>query len=106
MEFITAKELLENKKDFLVLDIRDENKFRQNTVPGSINIDVYNDIHEGNYETERKKLSVLPKEKEIALVCNRGSTTQPACQILESMGYRAKVLESGMVGWNSMEQKN
>ncbi len=101
MEFITAKELSENKKDFLILDIRDADKFRQNTVEGSINIDVYKDIHEGNYETVRKKLSVLPKEKEIVLVCNMGSTTQPACTILESMGYKAKVLELGMVGWNA-----
>jgi len=101
MEFITAKELFENKNHFLVLDIRDAGKFRQNTVEGSINIDVYMDIHEGRFEIVRKKLGVLPKEKEIILVCNTGSTTQPACAILESMGYKAKVLELGMVGWNA-----
>lgn len=105
MKFITAKELSENKNNFFILDIRDETKFRQNTVPGSTNIDVYDDIHEGNYEIVRKKLSVLPKEKEIALICNRGSTTQPACIILESMGYKARVLEFGMVGWNSLGQE-
>lgn len=101
MEFITAKELSESKNKFIVLDIRDEDKFRRNTVPGSINIDIYGDIHEGNYGAVMEKLNALPKEKEIVLVCNTGSTTQPACQILESMGYRAKVLELGMVGWNS-----
>ena len=101
MQFITAKELKERKDNFLILDIRDRDKFIQNTVEGSINIDVYKDIHEGDYGIVREKLSVLPKDKAIVLVCNSGSTTQPACAILESMGYRAKVLELGMVGWNS-----
>src|SRR3989338_10754172 len=100
MEFITAGELSKNKNDFLIVDIRNAGKFKQNTVEGSINIDVYNDVHEGNNELVRKKLSVLPKDKEIILVCNTGSTTQPACVILESMGYKARVLELGMVGWN------
>ena len=102
MEFITAKELSENKNNFLILDIRDAKKFTRNTVQGSINIDVYADIHVGNYELAKEKLSILPKDKEIVLVCNTGSTTQPASMILESMGYKAKVLELGMVGWNAV----
>ena len=106
MKFITSKELAKNKqKDILVLDIRDENKFRTNTVPGSVNIDVYSDIKLGSYEKVKQKLSILPKDKEIITVCNAGITAQPASSILESMGYRTKVLENGMIGWNEIKWK-
>src|SRR3989338_6780712 len=100
MEFITAKQLSENKEEFLILDIRDEFKFRNNHIPESRNIDVYNDVHEGNYDEIKEKLKVLPKEKIIVTVCNAGVTAQPASKLLEEMGYRTAVLEKGMIGWN------
>ena len=104
MEFITSEELAEKKKDdVLILDIRDDIKFRTNTVPGSINIDVYSDIKLGRYEIVKKKLVVLPKDKEIITVCNAGVIAQPASLILESMGYRTRVLENGMIGWNGIK---
>lgn len=106
MLFITSKELDESRKEgILVLDIRDENKFRAGTVPNSINIDVYSDIHLQNYEKVRQKLSALPKDKEIITVCNAGFTAQPASLILESMGYKTRVLENGMIGWNELKKQ-
>lgn len=100
MEFISAKELKEKKNEFLILDIRDSSTFSQHQIQGSINIDVYDDIHEGSYETARQKFSKLPKDKTIVTVCNAGVTAQPASSILESMGHRAKVLQDGMIGWD------
>ncbi|MBS3101660.1 rhodanese-like domain-containing protein [Candidatus Woesearchaeota archaeon] len=103
MKFITAEELAKSGKNgLLMLDIRDDSKFSASTVPGSINIDVYSDIKQGNYEKARQKLSALPKDKEIITICNAGITAQPASLILESMGYRTKVLENGMIGWNEL----
>lgn len=99
MEFITAEELKQSKGEFLILDIRDSIAFTQSHVDGSMNIDVYDDIHERNYEIARQKLSRLPKDKTIITVCNAGITAQPASLILESMGYKTKVLEDGMMGW-------
>ena len=100
---IKPKELLNsNNKSILILDIRNKNKFDEWHIQGSQNIDVYNDIWAGNFEDVRKKLSKLPKDKEIITICNAGITAQPASLILESMGYRTKVLENGMIGWNEL----
>ena len=99
MEFITAEELKQGKGEFLILDIRDSIAFSHGHVDGSINIDVYENIHDGDYEIARQKLSRLPKDKTIITVCNAGITAQPASMILESMGYKTKVLEDGMMGW-------
>ncbi len=101
MKFLTPKELAEaNDKSILVLDIRDMDSFNKNHIEGSANIDVYSDIHNGDYGLVKKKLDKLPKDKKIVVVCNAGVTAQPACEILESSGYKAIVLENGMIGWN------
>lgn len=100
MEFITAQELSQRKDEYLILDIRDNESFTQKHIEGSLNIDVYDDIHNGDYRIVEKKLSSLPKTKTIITVCNAGITAQPASSILGSMGYTTKVLEDGMLGWN------
>ena len=105
INFITSQELAHGT-DLLVLDIRDKIKFSQNAVKGSINIDVYNDLHEGSFDIVRKKLERLPKNKTIITVCNAGITAQAASTILDSMGYKTAVLEHGMIGWNAMNKNN
>ena len=64
MESLSAKYLFSSKDpSILVVDIRDEHHFRHGHVKGSINIDVYNDLHEGNFDIVREKLKTLPKNK-------------------------------------------
>lgn len=105
MQSITPKELAKNNdKSILILDIRDSNTFNDWHIRNSENIDVYNDIWEGNFESVKQKLSKLPKDKKIVTVCNAGVTSQNASMLLESMGYSTLVLEKGMMGWNSLHQ--
>ena len=105
MQFITPKELARNNdKSLLVLDIRAESSFKDWHIKGSENIDVYNDIWQGNFETVKRKLNQLPKDKKIITVCNAGVTSQNASMLLESLGYNTLVLEKGMIGWNSLHQ--
>ena len=105
MESLSAKYLFSSKDpSILVVDIRDEHHFRHGHVKGSINIDVYNDLHEGNFDIVREKLKTLPKNKTIITVCNAGITAQAASTILDSMGYKTAVLEHGMIGWNAMNR--
>ena len=105
MQTITSKELIKNNDEsILILDIRDKNKFNEWSIKNSQNIDVYNDIWEGNFEKVKSELSKLPKDKTIVTVCNAGVTSQNASILLESMGYKTVVLEKGMMGWNSLHQ--
>ena len=105
MQQITAKELANNNdKSILILDIREKDSFEDWNIKDSHNIDVYNDIWEGNFDVVKKKLSQLPKDKKIVTVCNAGVTSQNASMLLESMGYSTLVLEKGMVGWNTLHK--
>ncbi len=105
MQFINSKELAKNNdKSVLVLDIRTESSFKDWHIKGSENIDVYDDIWHGNFETVKSKLSQLPKHKKIITVCNAGVTSQNASMLLESLGYNTLVLEKGMMGWNALHQ--
>lgn len=105
MQSITPKELANNNdKSILILDIRHSNRFKDWNIKDSINIDVYDDVWEGNFDTVKQKLSRLPKDKKIVTVCNAGVTSQNASMLLESMGYSTLVLEKGMMGWNALHQ--
>lgn len=105
MQQISAKEILSNKDEStLILDIRDTDTYNDWHIPGSQNINVYDDIANGNLEDAKQKLSQLPKEKTIVTVCNVGATSQKASEILESSGYKTAVLEKGMMGWNTVHQ--
>lgn len=105
MKTITAKELINNNdKSLLIVDIRQPDNFKGWNINGSQNIDVYNDVWEGNFEAVKGKLSKLPKDKKIITVCNAGVTSQNASMLLESMGYETLVLEKGMLGWNALHQ--
>ncbi len=105
MQTITPKELIKNNDNsILILDIRHSNSFKDWHIKGSENIDVYDDIWEGNFEGVKQRLNQLPKDKKIITVCNAGVTSQNASMLLESMGYSTLVLEKGMMGWNSLHQ--
>jgi len=105
MQQITAKELIKNDDDsILILDIRASDNFNDWKIKNSKNIDVYQDIWQGNIDKVKEKLSSLPKDKKIVTVCNAGVTSQKASELLESLGYNTLVLEKGMMGWNSLHQ--
>lgn len=87
-------------KDIVIVDIRNPALVKEKTVPGSINIDVYEDIYTCSPDVIKKKLSVLPKDKKIITVCNIGRTSVFASQILEEMGYKTASLVGGVEGWD------
>ena len=103
MKFITAKELEKDKEKFLILDIREQERFLQGHIEGCNHIVSYNDLKFGNIDLVKSKFKELPKEKPIVTVCNVGVTAQKASAVLEQMGYNTLVLEYGMSGWNALK---
>lgn len=102
MEFISASELAKRKQDFLLVDVREKDAFESWHIPGSKNVDVYEDIWQGNVEVVKEQLQKLPKDKPIVTICNMGATSQHAAGLLEQSGYQTLVLEQGMMGWNKL----
>lgn len=85
------KEKLQEKKDFLLLDVRTPQEYQQWSIPGSVNMPMQ--IIDSNK---------LPKDKEIIAMCAHGMRSQYAAQILKSQGFNASSVEGGMSAWNSV----
>ena len=77
---------LENTAALLV-DVRGENEFQAGHIAGSRNIPL---------ETLRGRLSELPDNREIWLVCGVGQRSYYALKLLLQNGFRVKILSGGM----------
>lgn len=96
---ISPKELA-NSKDSIIVDIRPKEDYENWHINGSINMDIYNDIHSENLHSAAQKLLQLKTDKKVIAVCNAGVTAKIASQMLQSQGKNSTYLEGGMMGWN------
>jgi len=107
MAEITPDELNEvlesDEDDPFVLDIRHAEEFREWRIPGSVNVDVYDELRE-DPESADEALSAVPADAEVVTVCAAGVLSQRATDRLEEMGYDAKTLEDGMAGWSRVHR--
>lgn len=107
MSAITPEELsdrlLRNDDGLLVLDIRHEGEFADWHIPGSRNVDVYDELKSGSRQA-REALGELPSDREIATVCAVGGVSQTATEVLRDLGYEAKTLVDGMEGWSRVHR--
>lgn len=84
--------------DLLVLDIRHEAEYEEWHVPGSENVDMYDELQD-DQAAAKDVLSGLPDDDEIVTVCTAGVVSGTATELLREMGYDAKTLADGMNGW-------
>ncbi|WP_254820879.1 MBL fold metallo-hydrolase [Haloglomus halophilum] len=87
----------------LVLDIRHRADFDDWHVPGSVNVDVYDELQD-DPEAAKPALSELPEEREVVTVCAAGIVAQTATDVLQEMGYEAATLTDGMDGWSRVHR--
>jgi len=97
---ITSEEiagLLQNGEDFLVIDVREKDEWKQGRIPGA--------IHLSKGILERDIESAVPdKNKELILYCGGGYRSALAADNLKKMGYKnAKSLAGGWREWNKKE---
>lgn len=94
---------LQSGSDPVVLDIRAAGEFEDWHVPNSTNIDVYDELRE-DPDAAKDALRELPETAEIVTVCGIGMVSRTATEVLREMGYEAKTLEDGMVGWSQVHR--
>ena len=87
----------------LVLDIRHEDDFEEWHIPGSHNIDVYDELTDGP-ERAQDDLSELPRDRRVVTVCAAGVVSQTATDVLRGLGYDAVTLTDGMHGWSRVHR--
>jgi hydroxyacylglutathione hydrolase len=93
---ISVQELnncLTNKDDLFILDVREEEKWKQGHIPGSIN------IFSGYLEN---RINEIPKNRKIVVICNIGNRASLAASILTRSSIK-NVLNvlGGMIAWKN-----
>jgi glyoxylase-like metal-dependent hydrolase (beta-lactamase superfamily II)/rhodanese-related sulfurtransferase len=94
----TLREWLAEGKPLTVLDVRSEEDRAQWSIPGSLYIDAYHALKDGR--PDALDGVVVPRDRPIVTVCNRGKVSQIAAELLRAQGFEALSLEGGMQAWS------
>lgn len=87
--------LLVNKEEGLVLDVRDNNEFKQGHIVGSVNIP-YRDVEKRMAELNSHK------DKPVIVVCKIGQTASSASKQLKQAGFtQVYKLAGGISEWTA-----
>lgn len=87
-----AKEIMDEEKDYLILDVRTEAEFAEGHIEGSVLIP--------DYEIVSKAESVLTDKNQLILVyCRSGRRSANAAKALIEMGYTNVLDFGGIIGW-------
>ncbi|MEF8825393.1 MAG: MBL fold metallo-hydrolase [Halapricum sp.] len=107
MSDITPDELSERLRtdgeDQLVLDIRHREDYDDWHIPGSVNVDVYDELTD-DPDSAKGALAELPEDKEIVTICAAGVVSQTATEVLRELDYDASTLVDGMNGWSRVHR--
>lgn len=87
---IIQPDMVNNNNAEFVLDVRSEDEFTLNAIPGSINIPL---------EQLRARLDELPRHTRIVICCQIGSKAHTVQRTLTLNGFDAVTLMGGYTGW-------
>ncbi len=82
----SLQEMLYDKEDKLVIDLRRKEDYQKDTYPGAINV-YFNDFY--------KYLNVLPKARKMYLFCYTGVSADEIAEDLSQKGYKIYSIEGG-----------
>lgn len=87
-----AKELMDNEKDYIIIDARTEEEFAEGHIEGAILIP--------EYEIEERAESMLPDKDALILVyCRSGRRSKIASAALVKLGYTNVKEFGGIIDW-------
>lgn len=87
-----AKKIMDTEKDYIILDVREQDEFDEGHIPGAILIP-YTEI-------ENKAEEVLPdKDKLILVYCRSGRRSKIAAESLARLGYTNIKEFGGIIDW-------
>ena len=91
MSVFELKDRMDNKDDFILLDVRESNEVNICALNGAIHMPMM---------TIPNSLSELDMDKEIVVMCHTGMRSFQVCQYLEENGYSAVNLQGGIDQWS------
>ena len=94
----TLREWLDAHLPITVLDIRTDDDRAQWAIPGSLHVDAYEALRNG--EAGALADLTLPIARPVVTVCNAGKVSQTAADVLAKRGFDARSLAGGMKAWS------
>lgn len=83
----------DEQKDYMLLDVRTPQEFRNGHIPGAVLLDIYDPEF-------KNKIEKLDKDKTYYVICRSGNRSGMACQVMHDMGFKDLYnLEGGMLDW-------
>jgi glyoxylase-like metal-dependent hydrolase (beta-lactamase superfamily II) len=105
IETETLRTWLDRQQPVTVLDIRTDEDRGQWAIPGSIHVNAYDALRNG--EPGALADAALPTDRPVVTVCNAGGVSLTAADALTARGFDALSLAGGMkawsLAWNSAE---
>ncbi|GAA1478648.1 adenylyltransferase/sulfurtransferase MoeZ [Nocardioides aestuarii] len=87
------KEREEGSRDFVLVDVREQNEYEINKIPGSVLIPKGEFLNGNAFEQ-------LPQDKQVVLHCKSGARSAEALAVLKGAGYSDAVhVGGGVVAW-------
>lgn len=88
-----AARLMQSEKDYVILDVRREDEFREKHIVGAINIP--------NEAIDSEPIAQLPdKDRLIMVYCRSGNRSKQASEKLVKFGYTNVVEFGGIITWS------
>jgi len=99
------EELLEEKKDLLLIDITEPKEFNRLHIKNSINVPrgVLESACDWNYTDTLPQLA-KDRDQEVVVICRSGNRSALAAYTMQLMGFtNVASLKTGLRGWNDYE---
>ena len=98
IETHTLQQWLDAQQPVTVLDIRTDEDRSQWAIPGSLHVNAYDALRNG--QPGALAGLVIPTDRPVVTVCNQGKVSQFAAETLASRGFDAQSLTGGMKAWS------
>jgi glyoxylase-like metal-dependent hydrolase (beta-lactamase superfamily II)/rhodanese-related sulfurtransferase len=98
IEALTLRDWLEAHEPVTVVDIRTEDDHAQWAIPGSVHVNAYEALRNG--QSGPLADLALPSDRPVVTVCNAGKVSQTAAEVLAKRGFDARSLAGGMKAWS------
>ena len=92
---ITAKELMSQKNDFVIIDVRESDELEGGKIEGSVHMSLGLSIR----NAKKKQIEDF-RNKKICTYCGTGYRGNIAADELVKEGFNAVTLEGGYSSWN------
>lgn len=93
-----AEEMMKNEKDYIILDVRTAEEYKEGHIPNAINV--------ANETIGEDEISELPNKDQLIMVyCRSGRRSKQAASKLVKLGYTNIVEIGGIIDWKGDIEK-